>query len=303
MSQNQTNKKRTPSTSTYFTASPDAPRQTMLSDQSSFTFSSQKELTFHVWTTQNTDYHNHNNYFEIFLVTEGKVLHNFKGRETVMQKGDAFIMLPHQYHNHLQYKNYSSEHINLTCSIPFASFLFKGFFNSDIYDFPQEVVRFKQPELDVITKMQELILKSASNELFTSYIQSLLVLLIRIYCQHIMEKNQSENDPKPKWLRKFVVYLQSMDMSKPIQMSELYLVSGVSQSKLSREFKKHMGQTLVSYVTDLRLNYACNLLKTTSFSVNRISELCGFENYITFWRVFKSKNAMTPTDYRDAYFN
>ncbi len=268
-----------------------------------FTLSSKESFTFHVWAEAMSDYHRHDNYFEIFIITEGKVLHNFEGEETVMKKGDAFIILPNQYHRHLQYKNYASQHLNLTCPASFISSFTRSFFGQDIFDFPQKTVHFSNSELEVIQKMQNLILHSPSEDSFTAYIQSLLVFAIRLFCQHASGKNQQKFSDMPKWLKIFLQHLQGMDMSEPVQMNELYAVSGVSQTKLSREFKKHIGQTLVSYVNDLKLNYACNLLKTTSFSVAKVSEMCGFENYISFWRVFKAKFDTSPTEYRNIFMN
>ncbi len=285
-----------------FVATADAQDPAVPSDKSCFTFKSKRDLTFHLWSETMSDYHRHENYFEIFLITEGRVLHNFQGEEYVMKKGDAFIIFPNQYHCHSQYKNYTSRHINLTCSIPFASSLFRVFFDSNLFDCPQEIVRFNASELDIALKLQDLILKTSNEEDFNAYIQSLMVVMLRIYHQRMSNSDRVDGD-MPKWLQRFVQYLQNIDMSAPIQMSELYTASGVSQSKLSREFKKYTGKTLISYVTDLRLNYACNLLKTTSFSANKISEMCGFENYTSFWRVFKSKYSVTPVEYRDIHAN
>ena len=81
-------------------------------------------------------------------------------------------------------------------------------------------------------------------------------------------------------------------------MTDIYAMSGYSQSALSQQFKKYMGQTLISYINDLKLNHACNQLKNTSFSMVDIAKSAGFESYPHFSRLFKSKFGLSPLQYR-----
>ena len=58
---------------------------------------SEKDFSFHIWTKPTSFYHSHDNYIEIFIVTEGKIIHHFGNTQTVMKAGDAFIVFPNQY--------------------------------------------------------------------------------------------------------------------------------------------------------------------------------------------------------------
>ena len=48
----------------------------------------------------------------------------------------------------------------------------------------------------------------------------------------------------------------------------------------------------------MRLARACELLRTTACSVMAISDACGFGAAATFYRVFKQKYGVTPSQWR-----
>ena len=66
----------------------------------------------------------------------------------------------------------------------------------------------------------------------------------------------------------------------------------------SHIFKKEIGVAFTEYVINLRIQYACRLLETTSYPAYRISIECGFSDPSYFNRVFCAKINMTPQTYR-----
>lgn len=257
---------------------------------------SKHELTFHIWTSPSSDMHAHENYLELFIVTNGKLLHQFGNRSTVMQTGDAFLIFPGQYHQHRQYKHYTSQHINLTCSLPRAAAMFKSLCGTENPEISKQSIHFNDSEFSVVKDIQALILRSQTDHYMNAAVQSLYSFALSFFC---LPQTVTES-PKvlPKWLQQFVQKLESIDFSNPIHMTDIYAMSGYSQSALSQQFKKYMGQTLVSYINDLKLNHACNQLKNTSFSMVDIAKSAGFESYPHFSRLFKSKFGLSPLQYR-----
>lgn len=257
---------------------------------------SKHELTFHIWTSPSSDMHAHENYLELFIVTNGKLLHQFGNRSTVMQTGDAFLIFPGQYHQHRQYKNYTSQHINLTCSLPHAATMFKSLCGTETPAISKQSIHFNDSEFSVVKDIQALILRSQSDHYMRAAVQSLYCFALSLFC---LPRADTES-PKvlPKWLQQFTQKLESIDFSSPIHMTDIYAMSGYSQSALSQQFKKYMGQTLISYINDLKLNHACNQLKNTSFSMVDIAKSAGFESYPHFSRLFKSKFGLSPLQYR-----
>ena len=134
---------------------------------------SKHELTFHIWTSPSSDMHAHENYLELFIVTNGKLLHQFGNRSTVMQTGDAFLIFPGQYHQHRQYKHYTSQHINLTCSLPRAAAMFKSLCGTENPEISKQSIHFNDSEFSVVKDIQALILRSQTDHYMNAAVQSL----------------------------------------------------------------------------------------------------------------------------------
>ncbi len=72
----------------------------------------------------------------------------------------------------------------------------------------------------------------------------------------------------------------------------------VSRSHLSRMFTKITGCSFTDYVRDIRLNRACELLRTTRLSNEEIVRNCGLKDIPSFYKLFKNFTGMTPYQYR-----
>ena len=76
---------------------------------------------------------------------------------------------------------------------------------------------------------------------------------------------------------------------------------GVSESHLSRIFKKETGESIQKYSMHMRIERAENLLKYSEASLTEISEYLCFSSQSHFGKVFKVYKNMTPKLYRDYY--
>jgi len=85
---------------------------------------------------------------------------------------------------------------------------------------------------------------------------------------------------------------------KKIRLDDLAYTIGISKYHLSREFKLHIGQTIIDYITDKRLNYAKELLRYSTLSISEIASQCGITHITHFINFFKRKEGSTPLAYR-----
>lgn len=76
---------------------------------------------------------------------------------------------------------------------------------------------------------------------------------------------------------------------------------GVSESHLSRIFKKETGESIQKYSMHMRIERAENLLKYSEASLTEISEYLCFSSQSHFGKVIKVYKNMTPKQYRDYY--
>jgi len=87
-------------------------------------------------------------------------------------------------------------------------------------------------------------------------------------------------------------------LDKPIQVSTLTTLAGVSPSYFFALFKRATGQTPIDFFIHLRMRRACELLETTSLSVKEVAASLGYDDQFYFSRVFKSVNHVAPSAYR-----
>lgn len=87
-----------------------------------------------------------------------------------------------------------------------------------------------------------------------------------------------------------------------ITLKELAEVAGLSESYLSKLFRKELGVTISQYITQKRVEAAENLLKYSDYSCVEISNYLCFNSESYFIQVFKSYTKMTPKEYRNKFF-
>ncbi len=73
----------------------------------------------------------------------------------------------------------------------------------------------------------------------------------------------------------------------------------ITESYFSRLFHKHTGVTFKQYLTELRLDYAKQLLEDNGVSIIDVGYECGFNTPSQFYRAFKGVYKMTPSEYRE----
>ena len=76
---------------------------------------------------------------------------------------------------------------------------------------------------------------------------------------------------------------------------------GISNSYLSRLFKKETGSSLQDFITDVRVEKAANLLRYSEETLPGIAEYVNFPSQSYFGKIFKQKMQMTPKQYRELY--
>ena len=51
----------------------------------------------------------------------------------------------------------------------------------------------------------------------------------------------------------------------------------------------------------MRINYACDLLKTNNYSIQQVAGLTGIEDVYYFSKLFKCEKGVSPSKYREKY--
>lgn len=91
------------------------------------------------------------------------------------------------------------------------------------------------------------------------------------------------------------------NFKNPISLKEISSIAGMSPFSFSRFFRKHSGAGFVEYLTQVRTNKACYLLRETEFQIHDIAIDCGFASISNFNKQFRKTVGLSPRDYRSQY--
>ena len=109
------------------------------------------------------------------------------------------------------------------------------------------------------------------------------------------ERRLSANDTR---IRPAIDYIEK-NYSRKVAVSDLSTILSVCDDHCIRLFTAAVSKTPAEYITDVRLRHALQLLADRQYSVQMVSELCGFSNVSYFSKVFKQKLEMSPSDFRN----
>lgn len=89
------------------------------------------------------------------------------------------------------------------------------------------------------------------------------------------------------------------NLSHTIMQEELAKSVGLGYSLFRKKFKEYTGVSPARYQIGLRMNKAKDLLITSNLSLKEIAHNLGFETADYFFRLFRQKTGVTPSDFRE----
>ena len=93
-------------------------------------------------------------------------------------------------------------------------------------------------------------------------------------------------------------YLADHYDDEKLTLSDVAQYVGLSEKYFTNRFSKETGETFSNYLTQLRIQKAKELLRTTTFKSYEIGEMVGYHNAEHFTRMFKKETGCTPAQYR-----
>lgn len=94
-------------------------------------------------------------------------------------------------------------------------------------------------------------------------------------------------------------YIDNHYMNSNTSLSIVAESLGVSDSHLSRIFKAQIGKRFMEYLIHKRIEKAKELLISEQYKVNDIAALVGYDNQISFMKIFKKYTGITPSEFKN----
>ncbi len=129
-----------------------------------------------------------------------------------------------------------------------------------------------------------------------SNLLNLIVAISRIHHGSGLE-TPALGDQRRDLANAVMVYLEE-SFRERITLEDLSRRFHASQSHLSRVLNLRLGMGIIDYINHLRIELACELLKSTDWAATRIASEVGYDEVPYFFRRFKREMGMSPLDYR-----
>lgn len=249
--------------------------------------------------------HTHD-FIEFTYVYHGKCIHTIDGRDYTASRGDLFLINYNSVHEIKSEGDF--EYADILIKPEFVDESMKGKENAfsllalnDFMEFQSAVnedkpfVHFSGEERKQIEELIEwsemeargkrsgdsLILKSCMN-----------IFLINVFRKLALPMNNEfkMDDELLEFIKK--------NCGFHLQLEQLAAKCNYNPAYFSRLFKKYTGKTFTEYLTDARLDYACELLKNTNMQIDDVIVKCGISDRSKFFKAFADKFGVTPKKFR-----
>ena len=95
--------------------------------------------------------------------------------------------------------------------------------------------------------------------------------------------------------------MQNNYLNPDLKITDVANFVGLNRSYLTHLFKKSLKLSPQEFLLNYRINEATSLLKNTNLSVGTISKCIGYNDQLTFSKVFKKVKGISPKTYRDNF--
>jgi AraC-like DNA-binding protein/mannose-6-phosphate isomerase-like protein (cupin superfamily) len=86
-----------------------------------------------------------------------------------------------------------------------------------------------------------------------------------------------------------------------LEVPQLAALADMNEAAFCRFFKKMTGKTAITYINDLRIGMACELLQENALRIGEIGYRSGYKSITHFNRSFLKRKNITPSEFRKQY--
>ena len=247
----------------------------------------------------------HHDFYEVYYLLSGEVEYWVDGRIIRMQKGDLLLINPMELHRPVvEAGGQVYERIVLWINKEFLETL-----HSDRMDLSRcfdtshphhtHLIRPPVSERSVLTaRMGEMVREFYSRELggYLSAYGLFVQFMVQLNRMAQRENLQQEETQHLSGLVENVLAYIGDNLGQPMTLESIAAQFYVSKYYLSHAFSREVGVSVYRYIMLRRLLMARQLL-TAGESAGQVCRNCGFSDYTSFYRAFKSEYGISPREF------
>ncbi len=257
----------------------------------------------HVIHSEPVWYHRHA-FYEVFYIISGCAEHLVNGQTQMLHTGDlVFLSLEdeHMYCNvdvHRCVRRDIMIHPSLWQS---ACNYLSPSLEKDLFAHPLPTVYHISPgKIESFErKLNLILLRSAADSALATMLMRAFIM--ELLSQHLQSKLADTSGRQPKWVIELMSDFSNISLFRTTTAS---ILEGYAYnvSYMRRVFKQATGLTMTDFRLQKQLDYAKSLLLSNDEGIEKIAEICGFNNASYFYRIFKHHVGVSPKKYRDTRY-
>lgn len=239
--------------------------------------------------------------WEIIIPVKGRTMHYINNVPHELRQNEILMSKPYDYHRienlsgeeYMHYDLYFSDnHIKRICDFSSPE-LWKVVRQKDNFFAAEISGEFKSVLLAQLQELKTLQQVSPTAPYTLALYNSLLFSLITKFFGNELNKKEAV----PDWLYDLLNTLNAK-VSEGKSISEIVNETHYTHGRLCVLFKQYMGCTLISYLTNVRIEHAKMLMRDESMNILEISSKVGYNSLSHFIKLFHAHTGMTPKQYR-----
>lgn len=256
-------------------------------------------VIYHESVKETFPLHTHLDFYELFLVVDGKAIHEVNGSNQLLSKGSLVFIRPTDMHcyktlNYFDFKIFSVGYL-LEDFMPLLQYLGISLNIITNPDLPPHL-NISGSVFDYLTQQMKELSRMFPSKKCRSFFRS---FLSAVYFPLTAEENVSihlQSQEIPLWMVELDRQM-SIRENYLIGTSRIYELCNYSQPHIIRSFKKYFQISPTEYINNKRMNYACELLLSKQYSILEICYASGFNNLSYFYNIFNKTYGCTPTKF------
>ncbi len=230
-------------------------------------------------------------HYLIHLIIQGKGVYECGEKKFELSRGQMFLIRPNRIVRYEADKNEPWEYYWVGFNGSWASRAVSAL------PFTDDMPVYSPNDYD---SCKELLYKIYDNRGANLSNQTAMLGYLYLFLSKLTEENNlispSPAPTRSAYVMKAIEYIQ-FNYSTELKVDDIADYVGISRSHLYRVFVSNLGKSPIDYLTEYRIDEACDLLKNKNLSVAQVAASVGFFDQFYFSRVFKKLKGVPPSKY------
>lgn len=252
--------------------------------------------------------------WEFVYVDKGKVSVSADNATYILKKGELVCHKPFEFHKVKPYEGKAS--VIIICFESSGEYM--AYFNNKILSVTQRQKQYLNDIADMgrtiflpklpleIAADGQMDPSSEATPLNLQFVKNAIqMLLLSLVNADATEKQNRitiyEHISQRKTLTKEIIEYLNQNVDKQVCLEAISDRFSYSLSSIKRIFKEETGSSIISYLNNLRMHKAKELLINSNISIGQIALMLGYSNVYYFSVAFKKKWGVSPTRFRATF--